>query len=617
VSAVPEPDPYDRLAVDTPYWASLFAKIVPKQRKRGLIPLVASPAQMALDKLIEDQRAAGRPMRAVVLKSRQVGISTWIQAKLIQRTTLSAHHSALVVAHDVETGGKLFAIGQRIYTNLPHDPTLRPEIRSYRRSRFLHFGQRGETWMDRPIYPDSTYFVDTAGEFEAGRGATYHSIHASELAFWPQPEPKFIALAQTVPDDPDTLFVIESTANGHNMFKDLWDQAEQGLSEFAAFFWPWWKEAQYRRAFLNDGDRAEFVVGDPNNPYAEREPKLADPGPVDSDTGRHVPLDHEQLYWRRWAIANLCGGKIDKFDQEYPTSPEDAFLATGSRVFEPAFVSMALRQAERTDPRAGVGGPLVGRVVAAKRQPMAGRAGKVERPIDPTFKPARELLPGEDPDWRIWLPSEDGKPVIPDDRFYVAGVDVSGGVSESDDPDSDPAFHAIQVIDHETKEQVAEYRSRCDPILLAEHALLTAELFNDAWLAIEITGGYGLPTARTVWLDYRYRFNYFRKRTDAREEAQQDRLGWDTRPNTKPMLVALGQELLRTEAHGIKSRRLCYEMLTYIRLPSGKMRPEKGKFADLLLAWMIAQQVALQMPVRRKVERRQVSYRARNPKTGY
>lgn len=570
--------------------------IVPKERKRGLIPFVYNDTQLALHAKLMAQHRAGRPLRAIALKSRQVGVSTAIQGLLIQRATQTGFRSTVVVAHDTETGGKLFGIGHRMYVNLPAE--LKPEIRSFRRTRFLHFGQRGEAaWMDGGIWPDSTYWVDTAGEFEAGRGGTYHDLHISEYAFFPQPEQKHTALMQAVPDDPDTFVAIESTANGHNHFKELWDDAVEGRSEFAPFFWPWWRQPEYTRPFMV-GEREEFRAGDTEqSPYAEEEPELLDPGPIDTDTGEHHSLTPEQLNWRRWTIANKLGGKVEKFHQEYPVSPEQAFLATGHKVFEPMLVARAMARAERTDPRVGQGGPLVGLIEAGAQERRAGERGPVDVPTNPKWKPARNLRPDESPDWRVWLEEKDGAPVVPKEGLYVVGVDVSQGIPESEGTEGDTAYHAIEVIDHRTKEQITEYRSRCDPDLLADFALLTANFFNDAWLAVEITGP-GLQVFRRLWRAYRYRFLYFRKTHDRREDKQQDRMGWSTDRATKPVLLAGGQELLREGTHGIKSRRLVSEMQTYIRLSTGKTLPERGKFADLLVAWLIAQQVAQELPLR-------------------
>jgi hypothetical protein len=595
-----------------------FLKIVPKERSRGLIPFEFNEAQRRLDAKLEEQRLAGKPQFAIVLKARQIGISTYGQAKLIQRATLSGYHQAVVVAHDVDAGSKLFAIGQRMYRNLPEGIQLagiplRPEVRSYRQSRKVHFGQAGHVGMVGEIWPDSSYWVDTAAEFESGRGSTPNALWMSEYAFWPQPEQKFIALMQAVPDSPDTLVVIESTANGMNHFEKLWTEAVAGQNEFVPFFWPWWKQDEYARPFATDRERAEFRVGDTEqSPFAEREPELLDPGPIDIDTGEHVPLSLEQLNWRRWAIANRCGGSIDKFNQEYPSTPADAFLATGRKVFEPMLVARARARAEQTDPRFGEGGPVVGAVLASETKMQAGLHGKVEVPKAPIFKPARLLRVGEDPNWRFWLDYEDGKLVIPEDDQYVVGVDVSEGLPESEDDAADPAFNAIVVINHRTKEQVAEYRSRVDADELAEHAVLISMLFNDAWLAIEKTGP-GLAVVRKVWLDFHYTFTYFRKKHEHRDEGGTDRLGWDTNRATKPLLIEGIKELLREGTHGVRSRRLVGEMETYVRLSTGKLVPERGKFSDVLMAWGIAQQVAIEKPIRKPKSERGKKRASRTP----
>lgn len=584
----------DSIAHDTLQWAPKLLKIVPKDREMGLIPLKPKRGQTALEERLRAQREAGLAMRVIILKGRQIGMTTWCQGKLILPTTQLPHTNSLTVAHEDDAVKKIYRIGERMHRNLP--AALRPEVRAFKRNDHIHFGQKGDLWAGA-VWPDSVYELGTAGSPEAGRAGTYHRAHLSEYAFYPQPEQKLIAVMQAVPDDPDTFVAIESTPNGHNHFKSLWDQAVEGHSDFIAFFWPWWKEDEYQSAFMA-GEREEFRPGDlDQSPFAEEELELLDPGPIDVDTGEHVPLTLEQLKWRRETIANKCGGKIEKFHQEYPATPEQGFLSTGRKVFEPMLVARAMAQAERTDPRVGQGGPVLGGVLAGKRISEEGRFGEVQVPKEPRFKPARELELGEDPYWRFWLPLKDGVPVIPKDRAYMIGGDVSEGLPESEDDGADPAFHALQVIDHKTRTQVAEYRSRVDPDLFAEHALLAALLFNEAWLAIERTGP-GRAVVRRLRHDFHYPFMYKLRHHATDQEKQGAEFGWDTNRKTKPILLAGGQQLLREGTHGVKSRRLVAEMITYIRTSTGKTLPEKGKFADLLMAWLIAQQVAEELPPR-------------------
>jgi hypothetical protein len=606
----------ERLASDTPFYAQTCLKIVDKDE--NLVPFRPNAAQLAFDAVLEKQRAAGQPMRAIVLKARQVGMSTWIQGKLIQRATQRANHSAFVVAHDTKTGMKLYRMAEKMYGNLPDE--IKPPLGSYSRGRKLHFNDPSrDAWTTGSSWPDSIYEVDTAGEYESGRGGTYHSLHASELAFWGDAETKLTALKGAVPRRADTLLVIESTANGHNVFKELWDEADSGRGGYAAFFWPWWKQAEYTLPFMNESEREAFEIG--SGPWGEEEPDLLDPGPVDTLTGKHVPLTLEQLNWRRETIRDESNGKLETFHQEYPTDPEQAFLSTGSRVFDARLVRGLLVEMNLHDPRVGTPetpGPIRGSIRSGKVNAIAGRSGLVQAPSEPEFVGRDRLGSLELPDWRVWLPPTPEGIKIPEEGRYIIGADVSAGLPESDE--GDPAYHALQVIDHKTKIQVAEYRSRVDPNEFADVAYLAAMFFNNAWLAIEVTGSYGLPAARKIAQDYHYAFMYRRRSHDKQMDKVERKLGWNTGRDTKPILLAGGQELLREGTHGIRSRLLAMEMLTYVRHPNGSTGPQKKKFADLLMAWLIAQQVALEIPLALPRSKRKAPPRfsqPRDPVTGY
>ena len=420
----------------------------------------------------------------------------------------------------------------------------------------------------------------------------HFSISNSETAFWPDLGTKLAALENAVPDEPGSLIVLESTANGSNEFKDLWDDTVAGRNAYAAFFWPWWKEADYSRPFANDDERERFRPGDTHQfAHAADEPALLDPGPLDIDTNEHVPLTLEQLNWRRFKIGSK---PLHVFNQEFPATPEDAFVASGRKVFDPAHVKRVFIATALTDPlnpTAEHPGPEVGKLIVKKKatRPMPN-GDKLVVPTEAGWLPASKLKLGETADWRIYEQPKEGEQ-------YVAGVDVSGG--EIAGERGEPAYHAVEIIHHKTRVQVAEYRSRLDPDLLAEQVLLGALLYNEPWLAIEITGSWGAPIARKLWFAYHYKFMYFRQKHDRKVERSEDRLGWNTGRDTKPILEANTTELLREESHGIRSRGLAEELATYVRLPSGKSEPEPGKYADRLMAWQIAQQVALEKPVKR------------------
>lgn len=580
---------HERLLSDTSFYAKHLLKIADKRGQ--IVPFEFSAAQVALDAALEEQRGKGHAMRAIILKARQIGFSTAVQGKLIQRCTTRPNYNVVVVAHDRDTGAKLYRIGKRMYDLLPDDPAWKPDLAGTRRGRELHFLNGGKRAISQGGgFPDSVYLVDTAGEFQAGRGGTYQAVHASEAAFWDDLVTKLTALKNAVPDHPESMFIIESTANGHNDFKGLWDDAEEGINDYIPFFWPWWKEEQYSRPFDNEDEKARFRVGDTSQSrFAEGEEQLFDPGPIDTMTGEHCPLTLEQLHWRRRTIANESSGKIEQFQQEYPATPQEAFVASARQAFDASLMRGVLIKARITDPRDPSPenpGPTLGRLISTQQSSRATPSGDtIIVPGAAKFVPASSLEVGERSDWKFWH-----NPETPFTDQAVIGVDVSGGEIEVEG--SAPAYHAIQVIDHRSREQLAEYRSRIDPDLLAEQIYLACLLFNKPWCAIETTGSWGIPAANKMWKGYRYPFIYFRQSVGKKMDRQENQLGWDTNSRTKPLLMAHAAELLREDTHGIKSFGLAMEMSTLVREPNGKVRPERGKFSDRYMAWAIAQYVA-------------------------
>ena len=146
-----------------------------------------------------------------------------------------------------------------------------------------------------------------------GRSETLNNVHLSEFAFWKGNKNEILdGVMQAVPADLNTLVVIESTANGYNEFKDLWDGAEAGTNGWVPLFIAWFHEAEYRMPV------PEGTVWD------EEETAMMEA----------YHLAPEQMAWRRWCIAVNCHGDKRKFQQEYPSTPEEAFLFSGTPFFD-------------------------------------------------------------------------------------------------------------------------------------------------------------------------------------------------------------------------------------------------------------------------------------------
>jgi hypothetical protein len=573
-----------RLAYDFPFFAEYCLKIVPKKRSLGIIPFTLNSEQRRLDDALEEQRLRGEPPRAIVLKSRRIGFSTYTQGKLLQHVTQHPNREALVVAQNKDTAGALFGIGQLMYQYLPPDPDLgiKPQIASRRRKNELHFGNKSQLDADMGnIGINSRLRVDTAQEAEAGRGNTYTAVHASEVAFWPDIETKLLGLLSAVPTDEDTLVILESTANGNNFFRDLWDAAVDGTSGYVPFFAPWQEDVENVRPFLNDDDRAGFEKQIGSGPYGEEEPELLE----------RFSLSSEQLHWRRWRIDQPdIGGDLRKFHQEFPAYPEQAFISTGSHVFDQRRVQMFVdRTLKVTDPKTG--GPKLGILTASLRVAKKGRHGTVEVPTEVKWTASTEANLGPNhPYWRVWEEPD------PEGRYIVIADPAEGEEIERGESD----YHGIQVLNHGTRAQVAEYRSRIDPDLAGEQLYLAALHWNRALIVVEKTGGYGTAMLRRIYFDYKYPrpLVYFRRSHDSSRDREEDRLGWSTDRATKPLVVSTGVQVIReaTDPGGnmdvVRSRLLAEEMTSYMRDERGRTGARKGRHDDLLMPWLVGHQVA-------------------------
>ncbi len=603
----------ERLRTDFEYYAPNLLRIVDARGRE--VPFVLKPPQVRLWRALKAQRDAGQPMRACCLKARKVGISTMTEALLIQRATQHAHHHARVVAQDTTTAGEIFDMGRGMWERLP--PELQPPIayqNNSERSKYIQWGEPALACRAGGMVGlNSKLTIDTASSTAGGRGMTVRSLHLSEVAFWER-EGKFLAMVNAVPDDEDTLIVVESTPYGLNGFHTFWRACEQG-NGFVAFFTPWFEENGYRRPFLNPEERAlfeerlgeplpgEMALGEHEEPalvelmqaaFAEWREEGIHPRHELGEAGSPEEWTRilEHLNWRRWAIRAKCESDVEKFHQEYGSTPEECFLSTGRPVFDRAQSRAVMRRCR------ALPAPLEGTFSADERHGGRSRTlptavGTRRVPVDVVWVPKKTLSASERTRalWRWYGPlTDDGLPlVVPDDRFVV-GMDPESG----EDNDGQTAAHSIQVIDHRSLVQVAEWASDLhDADEAGEQALLAAIFCNRAWLAVEKTGGWGLGILRTLARDVRYPFVYRQQLKDVGQPKEFDnRLGWSTDPATKPLMRDRARELLRTQTDGIRSLDLVAEIFTYVMDERGRMNPEAGSRSDRLMAWMIAQMVA-------------------------
>jgi hypothetical protein len=306
-----------RLRDDFQFYAAQALKI--RTKSAEIVPFKLNHAQRILHAAVEKQKAENENMvRVIILKSRQQGLSTYVQGKLYHSTSQNKARKAVVVTHKADSTNALFSMTKRFHANVPE--ILRPST-SYSSRRELTFDKL-----------DSSYMVATAGGDGIGRGETLTEGHLSELAFWAESSAKenYNGLMQAIPDVPGTQVYIESTANGvSGLFYTQWQEAVLGTNGYVPVFIPWFFDEGYQTRPPHDFD------------LTPEETDLV--GLVEYTYG--VTLTKAQLFWRRQKISQ---SGLDLFNQEYPAFPEDAFLTTGRPVFDP--VALTKRKKEAPDP---------------------------------------------------------------------------------------------------------------------------------------------------------------------------------------------------------------------------------------------------------------------------
>lgn len=289
-----------RLKKDFQYFAKHCLSI--RSKSGEIKPLVLNRGQLFLHERIEKQlRETGR-VRVVLLKGRQMGASTYIEARYYWRLWKSRGYRAFILTHEQAATNNLFKMAKRYHDNMPEP--LRHATNAAN-AKELAFSER-----------DSSYIVATAGTKEAGRSDTVQLFHGSEVAFWPNAEGHTAGLEQTVADEDGTESILESTANGiGNVFQRRYVAAERGESDEQAVFMPWFWDAGYV-AKVPEG----FTASREWQEYKEQH-----------------RLTNEQLFWavqKNHKMAVATGENPDapcwKFKQEYPSTATEAFQTAGN-----------------------------------------------------------------------------------------------------------------------------------------------------------------------------------------------------------------------------------------------------------------------------------------------
>jgi len=505
-----------RLVQDFPSFVAKHWYVIGKDQRRHRFAL--NPAQLKVYRLIVRDLLAGKPVRLLVLKYRQCGMSTFLCALLQHYAQYHAGATVMSIADKLKLPQIWLQRARQWYDETPE--SLQPHLGASNAS---------EMWYD---VIKSRYMIGSSEGKTPAVGTTPHWFHGSESALWLNPSEIERQTFQGIPTLSGTMIALESTGeNVGDWFHRLWSDTD---NDYTKIFLSWLIQDEYR---LPANDIIEYNA-------AERELK-------------RLGADDEQLAWRRFKIRNSESKDPLMFCNQYPSTPEEAFMSGGGAIFT----------AEQ--------------VVKAKHTVTL-----------PTWK--GEIYPKDNPEEFILEGSDGGSMsrwVEPDKRYtYVVGADCQWGTKDTADYDE------AHVECLETGDMMACIHGRWD---MPRWAAILASLgyyYNTAWLAPERNAqaaqGVVAVLRGLAGNNWSYPKIWVRSNQVELKGHKSKDYGWLTDAHTKPEMVAVTKELTEQERLDWRDPRAVSQMASFIRDKHGKMTAPDGAHDDALMSRMITANVA-------------------------
>ena len=501
--------------INTKKYIESYVKI---RDKRGRITnfKLNSPQQKLYD-VIKQQKQDKKPVRVIILKARQMGFSTLTESILFKDTVTKFNRRTGIITHLDTATTNLFNMSKLMLDNLPLE--LKPSVKNSNAKELIFDNEEG-TGLKSKIK------CMTAGTSGVGRSDTFDNLHLSELAFWQgDVTATLTGLFQAVPNLPDTMIIIESTANGYEKFKELWDQAVAGENDFYPLFVAWYELPEYQMPYSGFKLTAE-------------EEKIKE----------LYNLTNEQLEWRRWCIRNNCQGDVEQFKQEYPSNPEEAFLSTGNCIFDKDAIIERLRNLPKPIKQ--------GYFIYDEAEARKNNITNIQ-----------------------WVNDKKGcikiyqMPNVPQETKYVLSGDTAGDTLGDE--------FAADVIDAKTLEQVATLEMQTDEDLFAKQMYCLGMFYKRALMTIE-TNFSTYPQKKLE--EYGYPNFYVREVVDRYDKSVTKQFGFNTNRKTKPLILSNLVQIVRENVEVFNDPKTLREMLTMVRKENGKQEAEEGYHDDKVMS---------------------------------
>jgi hypothetical protein len=398
-----------------------------------------------------------------------------------------------------------------------------------------------------------------------------HFCHFSESSKWNVANARDLrtSVLQCVPDSNKTEVVFESTAKGvgGEFYGRFWgsryrcwvkklDENHEPVVEnfvneqadpeniYTSIFLPWFVYDRYKMTVPDD---FKLIRNDVDTDLCEVRLK------------EQFGLSDSQIVWRRFTLVNKCDNDINTFRQEYPSTPEEAFIGTGRPVFD----NVKLMKLRDTLP-----------------EPIAR--------YDAVPELSQWVVNSTDGKLRVWEEPKHG-------QSYVIGADVAEGLKKGD-------FSCADVVNHRTGVQVAQYHGKIDPDQFGVVLCMLGKRYNTALVAPE-RNNHGLMTVTTMYnRDYPNLYCEMVPDPPGRPRA---RYGWVTggrKEGNRPLMIDTLVKEIRDDCHGIHSKDTIDELIRFKRNDQGRMEADEGSFDDRVISYCITKHVrdTIEVPLPQK-----------------
>ena len=447
-------------------------------------------------------------VRTVDLKPRQSGHSTLLSGINTHATMYNRHEKTLVMADKFDRTMEVFAIYDRFVNNTP--ALLRPQICTQNTEKIC-FDVLDKTKQGTGVGMCSELSTESAQDKNAGRSTPRKRAHLSEFAFYPYANEIDDGIKNSIPLAKGTFICKESTAFGMTgrgeAFYRLWEAASNGDTIYKPFFISWHEVDDYAvdpgLGFLPTKAEIEILKMNPD-------------------------ISSANLMWRRLKLQeygcnqNQIFTPEEMFQQDFPTTPTEAFLSSGRPVFNHVQINRELGELKKSPPPR----PKI----------------KIERPMLSTYGEMLKVF---------FVPEKD--------KRYAIGADVAEGVAQGDSS-------SACVID-DAGRQCAVFHGHLDPDHFGEVLVDIAKVYNEATIAPEINS---MGAATLAAIKRRGYFKLYRRSVyDEVAKKMMEKLGWRTTRSNKQLMLSHLVSAFRDGEVTILDERLLREMLGIARESDG------------------------------------------------